>query len=170
MIELQDFEDCDFDRLITWVKNEEDLIQFAGPIFTYPLTREQLFKYSNDNSRQVFRVRLTSTGEIIGHCELNLQNEIPRLSRILIGDSSFRNKCIGKAIVKCLLNRVFTTTDFENVDLSVFDWNQNAIASYQSVGFKIRHGLETSMNLKEKTWNAYNMIIDKQTYYNNNGV
>ncbi len=165
MIQLQDFEENDFNRLITWVKNEEEMIQFAGPLFTYPLTREQLLKYASDSTRQIFKVRLTSTGEIIGHSELNFQNEIPRLSRILIGDSSFRNKGIGKAIVRSLLNRVFTTTDFENVDLSVFDWNHSAIASYESVGFKIRHGLETSMRFKEEIWTAYNMMINKQTYY-----
>ncbi|WP_162141802.1 GNAT family N-acetyltransferase [Daejeonella oryzae] len=170
MIELQDFEEKDFNRLITWVKNEEEMIQFAGPIFTYPLNLEQLSKYTSDTTRKIFKVRLISTGEIIGHCELNFQNEIPRLSRILIGDRSFRNRGLGKAIIRNLLTRVFTTTEFENVNLTVFDWNYNAIASYKSVGFEIRPGFETHMKINEETWTACNMIISKQVYLIINGV
>ncbi|TCK85256.1 GNAT family N-acetyltransferase [Albibacterium bauzanense] len=164
MIELLAFEEKDFGRLISWIKNKEEMIQFAGPVFTYPLTREQLLKYVGDSARQVFKVRLMSTGEIIGHCELNLQNEIPRLSRILIGDRSVRNQGIGKAIIKNLLSRVFTTTEFENVDLTVFDWNHNAIASYKSVGFEVNPGFETYMEVNGKIWTACNMIISKQKY------
>lgn len=164
MIELQTFGEKDFDRLISWIKNKEEMVQFAGPVFTYPLTREQLLKYAGDTTRQVFKVRLISTSETIGHCELNLQNEIPRLSRILIGDRSVRNRGIGKAIIRSLLNRVFTTTEFEKVDLNVFDWNHNAIASYKSVGFEIKPGFETYMEINGETWTACNMIVSKQKY------
>jgi hypothetical protein len=48
MIELQNFGEEDFDRLISWIKDEDEMIQFAGPAFTYPLTREQLLKYASD--------------------------------------------------------------------------------------------------------------------------
>lgn len=166
MIELQYFLEADFDQFIFWIKNEEEMVQFAGPVFSYPVNHEQLKEYINDRTKRAFKVLLSSTGETIGHCELNLQNPVPRLSRILIGDKSFRNKGIGKEIVRSLLNDVFTTTDFEIVDLSVFDWNRNAIASYQSVGFVINQGLESHMNVKGETWTAYNMIIRKQDYYN----
>lgn len=166
MIELQDFGENDFDRLISWIQNKEEMIQFAGPVFTYPLTRDQLLKYVGDTTRQVFKVRLISTGEVIGHCELNLQSEIPRLSRILIGDRSVRNRGIGKAIIRSLLSRVFTTTEFEIVDLSVFDWNHNAIVSYKSVGFDVNPGFETHMEVNGEIWTACNMIISKQKYLN----
>jgi RimJ/RimL family protein N-acetyltransferase len=167
MIELQNFLEEDFDRLISWIKNEEEMVQFAGPIFIYPVTHEQLRAYNSQSVKQAFKVILSSTGEIIGHCELNFQNPIPRLSRILIGDKFFRNKGFGKAIVRKMLNRVFMTTDFEHVDLSVFDWNKNAIASYRSVGFTINEGFETQMEVNGKIWTAFNMIISKQDYYKN---
>ena len=48
MIKLVQFENTDFDRLISWVYSEEFMIQFAGPIFTFPLTTEQLELYVSD--------------------------------------------------------------------------------------------------------------------------
>jgi len=38
MITLEPFDREDFERLINWVDNEEILVQFGGPIFSFPLT------------------------------------------------------------------------------------------------------------------------------------
>jgi len=164
MIELLAFEEEDFDRFTGWIKNEQEMVQFAGPIFTYPLTRNQLSNYITDTTRMAFKVRLISTSEIIGHCELNLQNEIPRLSRILIGDPAFRNKGLGREIVRSLLNHIFSATDFEVADLNVFSWNQNAIASYKSDSFEFNPEVSTSVEVDGETWVAANMIISKERY------
>jgi len=166
MIELLAFEEDDFDRFIGWIKNEQELVQFAGPLFTYPLTRDQLLNYITDTTRKAFKVRLISTSEIIGHCELNLQKTIPRLSRILIGDPAFRNKGLGREIVRSLLNHIFSATDFEVADLNVFSWNLNAIGSYKSVGFEFNPGARTLVEVDGETWVAENMIISKQQYFN----
>jgi len=45
MISLENFSENDFEKLISWVSNKEDLIQFAGSIFNFPLTKEQLNNY-----------------------------------------------------------------------------------------------------------------------------
>ncbi len=45
MIILQKFTSSDFELLKSWVKTEEELIQFAGTIFTFPLSDEQLKQY-----------------------------------------------------------------------------------------------------------------------------
>jgi RimJ/RimL family protein N-acetyltransferase len=164
MIELDNFLEEDFDRFISWIESEEDLVQFAGSIFNFPLTHEQLLFYINSSVRKVFKVRLKSTVEVIGHCELNFQNSIPRLSRILIGNKELRNKGIGAEIVRKMLDILFSTTSFEKADLSVFNWNKIAISSYKKVGFKINEGLETQMTVGTKTWTALNMIITKQDY------
>jgi RimJ/RimL family protein N-acetyltransferase len=167
VITLEKFEEEDFDRFISWIESEEELIQFAGPIFGFPLTRGQLLTYNAQSNRQAFRVRLNSTGQIIGHCELNFQNKLPRLSRILIGDKELRNKGLGRQIVRHMLDVIFSDPTVENADLSVFNWNQNAIASYKKVGFIINEGIETQMTVGTKTWIAVNMIINKQDYLKN---
>jgi len=164
MITLERFTENDFDRFIGWIENEEQLIQFAGPLFKFPLTEIQLQSYLEQNKKVPYRIRLNETKEIIGHCELNYENAIPRLSRILIGDKNLRNKGIGKLIVKAMVDLVFQNPNCCAVDLSVFDWNASAIACYNQMGFVVRPDLITSMLVSGKTWNAYNMLLDKVNY------
>lgn len=164
IIELLPFEEEDFERFISWIKNEQEMVQFAGPLFTFPLTRDQLSNYIGADTRRAFKVRLISTGQIIGHCELNLQNEIPRLSRVLIGEPTFRNRGLGREIVRSLLDYIFSETAFELADLNVFGWNKSAIASYKSVGFEFSQGVSTPVHINGETWVAENMIISKGRY------
>ena len=164
MIILEKFTQDDFDRFISWIKNEEQLIQFAGSLFKYPLSYEQLNNYLNQTKKTPYRIKLQETNEVIGHCELNFENEIPRLSRILIGDKKMRNKGLGKQVVRSMIEKIFSTTGYLAIDLSVFDWNHNAIACYQKLGFTIRPELQTSMVVSEKVWHAQNMILNKADY------
>lgn len=160
-ISLKPFTSSDFNRLISWINTEEELVQFAGAIFSFPVNRDQLYIYLKDSRRTPLVIE--HEDEIIGHCELNFQNHIPRLSRIFIA-KKWRNKGIGKIVVNLMLERIFSTTSFTEVDLSVFDWNKHAIACYEKIGFKIQERLETSMQVNSKTWNAINMIISKQQF------
>ena len=85
MIVLKEFTNSDFNTFISWCTSEEMITQFAGPIFTYPVTKNQLDNYLNDKSKKPFKVVLTKTQETIGHCELNFEEkETPKLSRVLI--------------------------------------------------------------------------------------
>jgi RimJ/RimL family protein N-acetyltransferase len=167
MILLEKFTNDDFDRLISWIDNEEELIQFAGPLFNYPLSHQQLNNYLIQQKKSPYRIRLIETGEIIGRCELNFENELPRLSRILIGEKHLRNNGIGKLVLYQMIDLLFTTTTTTHkaVDLSVFDWNHNAIACYKKIGFTIRPELKSSMLVSGKNWNAFNMILSRDNYF-----
>jgi phosphosulfolactate synthase (CoM biosynthesis protein A) len=70
MITLEPFDREDFERLINWVDNEEILVQFGGPIFSFPLTIKQLEEYKNNKQRLSFKVVDQSNKIIIGHAEL----------------------------------------------------------------------------------------------------
>jgi len=164
MIELQAFEEADFKRFISWIQSEEELVQFAGPAFNYPITAEQLSTYICDKRRKPYKICNVESGEIIGHCELNFQNPVPRLSRILIADPSYRNKGIGQKVVRIMLDIIFSSTSYNFVDLSVFDWNENAITCYQRIGFKITPDSETQMQVGSQTWKAFSMVLSREEY------
>ncbi|RZK70264.1 MAG: N-acetyltransferase [Pedobacter sp.] len=164
MIALDKFSEKDFDRLISWIENEEDLIQFAGPIFQYPLSRLQLSSYLQQSKKVPLRVRLVNTGEIIGHCEINFENEIPRLSRILIGEKKMRNQGYGKMVVREMIKITFTETKSLAIDLNVFDWNLNAIACYQKMGFTTQPEKKSSMTVGKEFWTAQNMILMREHF------
>lgn len=161
MIQLETFTAADFDRFISWVDNEAALVQFAGPLFTYPLTHAQLAAYLQQTKKQPFKIRLRETGQVIGHCELNFEKELPRLSRILIGEKSMRNKGLGKLVVKEMVNRLFSTTAYTAVDLNVFDWNHNAVACYTQLGFRINPEMAGSTEVSGAVWHTHNMVLQK---------
>ena len=73
MIHFQPFNSTDFERLKNWLISEKELIQFAGPLFTFPLTNEQLEKYSSSDKRKIYTICLDETNEVIGHCEFNFE-------------------------------------------------------------------------------------------------
>jgi RimJ/RimL family protein N-acetyltransferase len=164
MITLEPFKIEDCERLISWIKNEEDLIQFAGAIFSYPLTREQLYDYINSQKRQPLKIKLTDSGDIIGHCELNYSNKVPRLSRILIGKEELRNKGLGKEVVNQMISLIFKSSEVNLIELIVFDWNLNAINCYKKAGFYINNDWEDIVIIKDKRWRALSMLLERKSW------
>lgn len=138
MIKLEAFTKSDFTRLINWIGSERELIQFAGPLFSYPLTENQLNDYLNKEDIVPKKIIEIESGEVIGHCELNFLNEFPRLSRILIGNEKFRGKGLGKIIVELMIDEIQKVKPTDKVELRVFEWNRNAIKLYEKKGFIIQ--------------------------------
>lgn len=106
-IVLKDYEQKDFALTINSIKSPEFLLQWAGPIFTYPLTIEQLEKYvqptqGNPPSRKIFSAVNSEDGITVGQIELNnisYTNLSATLSRVLILDSTVRGKGLGLQMV-----------------------------------------------------------------------
>ena len=131
MISLENFSENDFEKLISWIKSEEELIQFAGSIFNFPLTKEQLENYIK--IPKVNAYKLIYNNIYIGHAEINFtKNNPPKLCRILIGDKNFRVKGLCQQIVKALLNICKEKFNSNVVELNVFDWNEGAISCYEA--------------------------------------
>lgn len=161
MIKLEKFTTSDFDTLISWVKSDEELKQFAGPIFSFPLTTEQLNNYINMSDKEPFKIVLDKTGKTIGHCELNHEDGINRLSRILIGDKNERGKGYGRISVSLMAGLLFENPDIEEVDLNVFDWNISAIKCYEKIGFKIDTTNSKELAVGDKLWTILNMKLHR---------
>jgi RimJ/RimL family protein N-acetyltransferase len=166
MITLESFEKEDFERLINWVNDEETLVQFSGPIFSFPLTIIQLEEYINDKKRLPFKVIDQSNKATIGHAELYSSEDIKtiKICRILIGDPQKRSVGFGQQIINELLKIAFLELGKEKVELNVYDWNTNAIKCYQNVGFIKCQEKTFNSEVGGKVWTAINMTIDKQVW------
>jgi RimJ/RimL family protein N-acetyltransferase len=162
MVTLQPFAEGDFNRLIQWIDTKEDLVQFAGPLFSYPLTKEQLLVYVQNSKRYIYKVVLDENGLSIGHCEINLTHAHPRLSRILIGEPELRGKGLGQAIVKEMLKKIKNAFPGEDIDLKVFSWNKGAIRCYEKAGFNIIHDQTTTLNYGGISWTRLHMKYSDQ--------
>lgn len=167
MISLQPFNKTDFKQLLAWETDEEALMQFAGPSFSFPLTEDQLELSLQDSNRLTYKVVHIKNNISIGHAEIYFpDNTTALLCRILIGDMNYRGKGLGLAVINELLNISFARPGIEEATLNVFDFNAAAIKCYTKAGFTVNEGKTKIRQLKNKTWTALNMSFSKTKWIN----
>lgn len=76
--------------------------------------------------------------KLIGNIGFNEINQIHRnaIFGLFIGDEEDRGKGYGSESIRLLLKFGFETLNLNNVMLRVFEFNKNAIACYEKIGFK----------------------------------
>ncbi len=165
-IELQTFTPQDFARLIPWLANGDEIIQWAGPNFTYPLDEKQLEAYWRVSQqvpvvRKIYKAVDTSTGQVIGHIELNnidARNHSAVVSRVLVNPAE-RGKGISGEMIRLICAIAFDELYLHRLSLNVYDFNLPAIACYKKAGFAIE-GLQRENTLSSKGyWNCYMMSM-----------
>ncbi len=167
MIKLEPFEKANFHQLISWIDNEEYLMQFSGPAYTFPLTNQQLLLNSEDKNKFSYKVIEPATHSVIGHAEIHLNTKnIAILCRIIIGDKNFRKQGLGQEIVKQLLHISFIDLACEKAELNVYDWNTDAIRCYEKAGFTLNQLKTRKQVVNNKTWTVLLMNIDKNKWKN----
>ncbi|MDB4066748.1 GNAT family N-acetyltransferase [Flavobacteriaceae bacterium] len=159
MLRLEPFTPKDFSRLIHWVGTKRELIQFAGDLFTFPLSEDQLQEYLSQKKLAPKKIIHTESGEVIGHCELNFLNEHLRLSRILIGNKQKRGRGYGTKIIQLMIDAIQKEIPTKQVELRVFGYNTYAIKLYKKEGFVIqeKHTLQFQY-AEDELWTNYYMI------------
>ncbi len=163
-IKLTPFAIEDFKLLLNWIKNEEEMVQFSGGAFSYPLSEEQIKKYLNDKLSYAFNV--THEDKIIGHCEICLENKnSAKLGKVIIGDKNFRNKGLGAKLIKEMLRYCFLNLHVNYIHLYVYDWNKGAIKCYEKCGFQTNEKTKIT-TFSDKIWTALDMEIDKDNWRN----
>jgi RimJ/RimL family protein N-acetyltransferase len=165
MIKLIPFSSSDFDTLIHWVDSEELLVTIAGPVFTYPLTKDQLQTYLHDENSHSFTIVDAESAKKIGHAEIALTGkDLYKIDKLIIGDPSQRGKGIGQQVMKALLVYSFEQLHAETVELNVFDWNTGGIRCYEKTGFVKTENSEMQFPIADKVWTAFNMRIQREDW------
>ena len=159
VIHLEKFSPNDFEKLISWISTEEELIQFAGSIFNFPLTKEQLNDYIKIPEVNAYKV--INDNIHIGHAEINFtENNPPKLCRILVGNKNFRGKGLCQQIVIALLDVYKEKFNSNIIELNVFDWNVSAIKCYEKVGFNFNREKQKEVFIGNKKWISINMRLE----------
>lgn len=175
MVKLECLEKEDLEKVVKWNsdKSAEFLLQWAGPMYSYPLTIKQVEDYYFSEVMKVssnillYKIKLTDSGEVIGTIELrevDKENKIGMICRFLIGEENFRNKGIGAQALKEILKIGFNELKFEKIALRVFDFNHGAIKCYEKAGFVKEKFLENARKTATTYWNLYEMSISKDEW------
>lgn len=164
MIELQIFTIDDAHALISNIKDERSLLQFAGPMYRFPLTEDQLEGDLSDENRTLFKIVDLENQNIIGHAQIFLKEDTFLLGRILIWDENNRGKGYGKKVMQELLKYGFSHYNRKIAELNVYDWNTGAIECYKKVGFTIDPDVRKEAKIDNEIWVSINMKIEKETF------
>ena len=168
MIRLAHFEQQDFDQLINWINTEELLINWAGSLFSFPLTQSSMEWYARDtNDLQksdalAYKVVEVETGKTIGHISLggiSRKNRSARISRVLIGEEENKGKGYCKQMIRAVIKIGFEDLKLHRISLGVYDFNLSALKCYEACGFKIEGTMRDVLLHKEKWWSLIEMGI-----------
>ena len=173
MIKLSLIEKEDLIKIVQWNagKTADYLLQWAGPVFSYPLTLGQVENYYlNEAKREnpnvlIYKIILTETEEIIGTIEvrdIDEEKKIGRVGRFLIGSEDIRGKGIGTKALKEAVRIGFEDLKFNKITLGVFDFNESAIRCYEKVGFVKVKFTKNARKSSNGYWNLYEMAISKE--------
>lgn len=164
MIELLPFDIDHAPELISKIKDKKMLLQFAGPAYHFPLTKEQLVQDLSNENRTLFRVVETESGATIGHAQILLKEKTFLLGRILIWDENNRGKGYGKKLVGQLADYGFMHFDKDTAELNVYDWNTGAIECYKKVGFELDPTVMSEVHFEGEKWLSINMKMNVKNY------
>ncbi|MDA3832532.1 MAG: GNAT family N-acetyltransferase, partial [Spirochaetales bacterium] len=138
-VALRPFTREDIPLLVEWNRktSEKDLLRWAGPVFTFPLTSEQVCRYLEMKGQsELFAIE--ANGAAVGIIELGqitIQHRNARVGKVLIGETSFRGRGIALKAIQKVLYIAFIEKNLHKVSLAVLSDNQRAIRGYMRSGF-----------------------------------
>lgn len=154
--------------MIQWIDTDELLTNWAGSLFSFPLTEESLRWYIDDtNDLQhsdalVYKAVDSKTGEIVGHISLGAisrKNRSARISRVLVGSPLARGRGICQQMIKAILKIGFEDMKLHRIGLGVYDYNKSALQCYEKAGFRIEGTSRDVLWYKEGFWSLIEMSI-----------
>jgi RimJ/RimL family protein N-acetyltransferase len=167
MIRLEYFGRDDFKQLISWINNEELLMNWSGSMFRFPLSEESLEWYIEDTnvlpgSEAYIYKAVDENGRVVGHISLggiSEKNRSARISRVLVGNTEERGKGVCYEMVKALLKIGFEELQLHRIALGAYDNNKAAIRCYEKAGLKIEGIHRDVLLYKGNYWSMIEMAI-----------
>ncbi|MDB5253460.1 MAG: hypothetical protein JWP27_2629 [Flaviaesturariibacter sp.] len=145
MIKLEYFTKEDIPQLIDWITDELLLMNWAGSLFSFPLTTRSLEWYVEDTNvpgvseALLYKAVDTDTAKTVGHISIGSfseKNRSGRISRVLVGNVESKGKGICQAMAREVAGIGFEDLKLHRISLGVYDFNTAAIRCYEKAGFR----------------------------------
>jgi RimJ/RimL family protein N-acetyltransferase len=140
-ISLTSVTSADLPILIQWYQDTEFLRLFDA-LPAAPKTESSLKEWidhaSTSHNCYLFGIRRNDDQQLLGFVELDgiLWNHRVCGLAIAIGEKELRGKGLGQNAMKLVLEFAFHELNLHRVQLTVFDYNSQAIKLYEKLGFK----------------------------------
>ena len=150
--------------ILAWIKTESDMVQWAGPVFVWPMTQKQFSTHIQEGKKPpqtIYPFALINRNRIVGYCELSGYHKNSNqaiLSRVVI-KPKHRNQGMATIMINEVLCFGFKHLELNRIGLGVFDFNEAAIRCYKKMGFSLEGTLRQSAKVGDSYWNCHLMSI-----------
>lgn len=158
----------DAEKYVKWMNDIKvtDGINQSKNLVTLESEREWIennSKISNYN----FSIVKKENDELIGNCSFHNIDKINGLATvgIFIGEEENRNKGYGSEALKLLIGYGFDYLNLNNIMLTVYSFNKNAISCYKKVGFKEMGKRRGALMQKNIRYDIIYMDMIREEYY-----
>lgn len=174
MITLEYFTKEDFPQLINWIKDDHLLTNWAGSLFSFPLTQEKLNWYIEDvndmeqSEAFIYKAIDTESKSVVGHISLgglSKKNKAARISRVLVGNTAERGKGFCTGMIEAVCRIGFEELKLHRISLGVYDFNKAAIRCYEKSGFVKEGVFRDILKYNYDYWSLVEMSILEDEWF-----
>lgn len=157
-----------FEVLSNWFASQADVVQWGGPLLSFPLTVEQLRPMLTE-AETMPPARLCwmakHDGTLVGHAQLGFdwRNGNALLARVAVAPHA-RGRGLAGPMLRLVLEQAFARPAIERVELNVYAWNAPAIRSYERLGFKAEDVRRSSALVDGERWDTAIMALLRQEW------
>jgi RimJ/RimL family protein N-acetyltransferase len=166
-ISFRPFEMADIPTLMSWAASADELLQWAGPNFSFPLDENQLRAYAEGASDSRHLISgVHESGEVVAHAELNLlpQHRLGQVRRVAVAPRA-RGRGIGRALMTRVLQLGFDELALHRIELVVFSFNEPARRCYGAIGFKEEGRAREARVATSGYWDLIHMALLEESYH-----
>lgn len=155
---VEPFSQSHIPEMLDWFSNLEALVQWGGPGLSFPLEAGQLDAMMAETvgaepGRSMFAGLVED--KLAGHAQVALdwQNGLGRLSRVAI-NPRMRGQGLAQPFLREVTSRFFANPAFERLELNVYTFNEAAIRTYRSLGFREEGVRRSSAKVGNARWDT----------------
>ncbi len=159
MLTLRPLNTDDAHELVTWFKDEREVLSWGGPYFDFPLSPAALTELISEHkgqtpSRECWAVDRRD-GAFVGSFQIayNYRSGQAGLGRVVLKPDQ-RGKGLGSQMLKMAEEEAFRRPEINRLELRVFTGNDPALASYKRAGFVVEGTARQSARLGSEYWDA----------------
>jgi len=163
---LSPVDENDFKLYAQWL-NELELSKYLETFNEMVTPESEKNRSKNNANRHEYSIIELENNELIGNCCLFNIDHLNQTAEtgIFIGSKNIWNKGFGKDALKLLLDYGFMALNLHNVSLQVYEYNEQAIKTYEKIGFKKTGIKREALYRNMKRHNIIYMDILAEEFY-----
>ncbi len=164
-VDLCPFTEAHFPELAGQIATPQDLMQWAGRKYDFPLDYQQMAALMNQKDcrgltiHRLYSAELPETGQIIGHIQLSILDRDAGLGNVgsVMIYRNFRGQGLSVSLMQSLIHSCVRDGLLQELRLAVFSFNSAAQACYARCGFREIPGSREARPVAGETWTVLKM-------------